>query len=320
MPVMRVLLTGIAGFIGSHVAERLLDRGDEVVGFDNFDPFYDRTIKERNLDAFRDRITFVEGDVRDADALDALFGQHGPFDGVIHFAALAGVRPSIAQPDRYQDVNVTGLARLCESMRRHDCKRLAFASSSSVYGDNTEVPYREDHPVILPASPYAASKRSGELLLRVYCQLYGMDISCLRFFTVYGPRQRPEMAIHKFCRLVERGEPITMFGDGSTSRDYTFVDDIAAGTVAAFDEAPTGHQIYNLGNTRPVKLRELITAVGEAVGKEPLIEELPLQPGDVMHTWADVSRAKAHLGYAPTTSLKDGLKTFVAWMRAQDDS
>ncbi len=317
MPAMRVLLTGIAGFIASHVAERLLDRGDEVVGLDNFDPFYARRIKERNLDGFRDRITFVEGDVRNAETLDAVFTEHGPFDGVIHFAALAGVRPSIAEPDRYQDVNVTGLARLCEAMHKHGCKRLAFASSSSVYGDNTEVPYCEDHRVDLPASPYAASKRAGELLLRVYCQIYGMDVSCLRFFTVYGPRQRPEMAIHKFCRLVEAGEPITMFGDGSTSRDYTFVDDIVSGTVAAFDKAPAGHQIYNLGNTNPVKLRDLITAVGEAVGKEPIIEELPLQPGDVMHTWADVSRAKEHLGYAPTTSLKEGLKAFVAWMKTQ---
>ncbi|MEM1029206.1 MAG: NAD-dependent epimerase/dehydratase family protein [Myxococcota bacterium] len=316
---MRVLLTGAAGFIGSHVAERLLGRGDEVVGFDNFDPFYDRRDKERNLDGFRGRITFVEGDVRDGEALDALFDAHGPFDGVIHFAALAGVRPSIAEPARYQDVNVTGLARLCETMRRHNCLRLAFASSSSVYGDNDEVPYREDHPVVLPASPYAASKRAGELLLRTYATLYGMNVSCLRFFTVYGPRQRPEMAIHKFCRRVAAGRPITMFGDGSTSRDYTFVDDIVAGTVAAFDRAPDGHQIYNLGNTEPVALRDLIAAVGVATGKTPIVEELPLQPGDVMHTWADVSRARDHLGYAPTTSLAQGLERFVTWMRAHPE-
>ena len=311
---MKVLLTGAAGFIGSHVAERLATRGDEVVGLDNFDSFYDRAIKEKNLASFAERIDLVEGDIRDPELVDRVFAQGG-FDAVVHLAALAGVRPSIEKPWRYPEVNIVGTSRLAEAMVRYDVKRLVFASSSSVYGDNAEVPYREDHRVDLPASPYAASKRGAELLLRSFHGVHGLTVSCLRYFTVYGPRQRPEMAIHKFCRLVDEEKPIPMFGAGDTSRDYTFIDDIVAGTLGALDRAPEGFSIYNLGNTQPITLRDLITAIGVAVGKEPIVEQLPLQPGDVLRTWADVSAAARDLGYAPRVPLEEGLRRFVAWMR-----
>jgi UDP-glucuronate 4-epimerase len=311
---MKILLTGAAGFIGSHVAERLVARGDAVVGLDNFDPFYDRAVKEQNLAAFVERIELVEGDIRDADLVERVFAE-GAFDAVIHLAALAGVRPSIETPWRYQEVNIVGTSRIAEAMVRHGVKRMIFASSSSVYGDNAEVPYREDHRVDRPASPYAASKRGAELLLESFHAVHGLTASCLRYFTVYGPRQRPEMAIHKFCRLVDQEEPIPMFGSGDTSRDYTFIDDIAAGTIAALDRAPEGFSIYNLGGTHPVTLRDLIAAIGVAVGKDPIVEQLPVQPGDVLRTWADVSAAARDLGYAPTVPLEEGLRRFVAWLR-----
>ncbi len=311
---MRVLVTGVAGFIGSHVADRLVARGDEVVGLDNFDPFYARAIKEDNLAALRPRIQFVEGDILDDALLDRVFsGQR--FDAVVHLAALAGVRPSLAQPWRYQSVNVVGTARVVEAMSKHGVKRLVSASSSSVYGDNTTLPFREDQRVDDPASPYAASKRAGELLLLALHKVHGFDVANLRYFTVYGPRQRPEMAIAKFCRAVDAGDTITMFGDGSTSRDYTYIDDIAAGTVAALDRAPSGYRIYNLGNTHPITLAALIDKVGQAVGKTPRVERLPDQPGDVAHTFADVSAASRDFGYAPTTGIDEGLRRYVEWMR-----
>ena len=314
---MKVLLTGIAGFIGSHVAERLMGREDEVVGLDNFDPFYDRAIKERNFAPLKSKgCQLIEGDVLDRPLLDRVLSE-GAFDCVIHLAALAGVRPSIQSPWRYQKVNVEGSCHLAQAMVEHGPKRLVFASSSSVYGDNSEVPFSEDHRVDLPASPYASSKRAGELLLRTFHQIHGLESACLRFFTVYGPRQRPEMAIHKFCRLVESGKPITMFGDGSTSRDYTYIDDIVTGVVGAVDHC-RGHRIYNLGNTHPCRLDELIQAIGKAVGKEPRIEQAPLQAGDVMRTWADVSQARRDLGYEPKILLEEGLSRFVDWMRAQE--
>ncbi|MEM9693410.1 MAG: NAD-dependent epimerase/dehydratase family protein [Myxococcota bacterium] len=311
---MRVLLTGAAGFIGSHVAGRLLARGDEVVGLDNFDPFYERPIKERNLASLPGGIELLEGDIRAPDFLERVFAPR-QFDAVVHLAALAGVRPSIQAPTRYADVNVVGTARLADAMVKHDVSLLVFASSSSVYGGNPDVPYRESQRVDRPASPYAATKRSAELLLSTYQALFGLDVRCLRFFTVYGPRQRPEMAIHKFCRLIDEGAAIPMFGDGSSSRDYTFVDDIVSGTVAALDRAPAGFQLYNLGNTKPISLRGLIAKIEAAVGKQALIQQLPAQPGDVPQTWADVSKAEAELGYHPTVDLDRGLATFVEWMR-----
>jgi UDP-glucuronate 4-epimerase len=310
---VRILVTGVAGFIGSHVGERLLARGDEVVGLDNFDPLYPRSVKQTNLAPLA-AMRFVEGDILDAALLDELMASD--IDAVIHLAALAGVRPSLAEPWRYQEVNVVGTARVVEAMHKHGVRRLVFASSSSVYGDNTEVPYAEAQRVDLPASPYAASKRAGELLLRSLQRVHGFDCSCLRYFTVYGPRQRPEMAIHKFCRLVEAGQPLPMFGDGTTSRDYTYVDDVVAGTLGALDRAPPGFHIYNLGNTQPVPLRELIERIGEALGKEPVIERHPLQPGDVLQTWASVEAAQRDLGYRPSIDLSDGLVRFVSWLRA----
>ena len=313
---MKMLVTGIAGFIGSHVADRLVARGDEVVGLDNFDPFYDRRIKERNLAGVRGKARLLEGDIADRDALDKLFA-HERFDAVIHLAALAGVRPSIQQPWRYQQVNVVGTSHIAETMVAHGVKRLVFASSSSVYGDNTELPFRETHRVDEPASPYAASKRAGELLLKTLHKVHGFDVSCLRYFTVYGPRQRPEMAIHKFCRAVDTGNTITLFGDGSSSRDYTYVGDIADGTIAALDRAPGGYSIYNLGNTHTITLNDLVDKVGQAVGKPPIIKRISAQPGDVAHTHADVSSAQRDLGYAPSVSIDEGLAQFVMWMRQQ---
>jgi UDP-glucuronate 4-epimerase len=313
---MKALVTGIAGFIGSQLAERLVARGDEVVGLDNFDPFYDRAIKERNLSALLDHIEFREGDIRDRALLDELLSRTKP-DVVVHLAALAGVRPSIAAPARYQEVNVVGTANLADAMVHHGLDRLVFASSSSVYGDNTDVPFVESNRVDLPASPYAASKRSCELLLRSIHRVHGLSVTALRYFTVYGPRQRPEMAIHKFCRLIEDHKRITMFGDGQTSRDYTYVDDIVDGTLGAMDRAPRGFSIYNLGNTHPVSLTELIASINAATGKEAMVDEAPLAPGDVMHTWASVEAARRDFGYEPNVSLGEGLRRFVSWMRDQ---
>jgi UDP-glucuronate 4-epimerase len=313
---MRVLVTGIAGFIGSHLAERLVSRGDQVVGLDNFDPFYARADKERNLRELRQHVEIVEGDIRDRELLDRTLSRE-KLDAVVHLAALAGVRPSIATPWRYQEVNVVGTAHIAEAVLAHGIDRLVFASSSSVYGDNTEVPYRETDRVDHPASPYAASKRAGELLLRALHRVQGLSSCSLRYFTVYGPRQRPEMAIHRFCRLIRAGEPVPMFGDGTSSRDYTFIDDIVDGTVGALDGAPRGFTIYNLGGTRPIALRDLVARIGAALGVEPVIAEQPLQPGDVMHTSANVDAAARDFGYAPKVALDEGLARFVAWLDQQ---
>ncbi len=314
---MRVLLTGIAGFIGSHYAERLLASGHEVVGIDNFDPFYDRAIKDRNLTQIREHARIVEGDLLDRELIERTMAEVRP-DVVVHLAALAGVRPSIAAPARYQRVNVVGTTHLAEAMVKHGVERMIFASSSSVYGDNTEVPYCEGHRVDLPASPYAASKRACELLLRTYHRVHGLSSCSLRFFTVYGPRQRPEMAIHKFCRMVLDAQPLTMFGDGSTSRDYTYIDDIVAGMEQAMDRITSGCTIYNIGGTTPVTLRDLIAKIGDALGKDPIIEELPMQPGDVLHTWADVAASRRDFGYNPRTPLELGLAQFVTWLQQRE--
>jgi len=317
---MRILVTGAAGFIGSHLCERLLARGDEVVGLDNFCETYPSAIKRANAASWVDGGRLVEGDVLDEGLLDRVLGE-GRFDVVMHLAALPGVRPSIERPGEYQRVNVEGTATLAHLMVKHGVGRLVFASSSSVYGRNTKRPYRETDRVDKPASPYAASKRAGELLLESLHHVHGQDggfgVTSLRFFTVYGPRQRPEMAIHKFCRAVEAGEAITMFGTGDTSRDYTYVDDIVDGVVAAIDRCDEGFRIYNLGDNRPVLLRDLIAAIGEAMGKEPVVKELPEQAGDVKHTLASIDAAAADLGYAPKVPIEEGLRRFVAWFREQ---
>ncbi|MSP26077.1 MAG: NAD-dependent epimerase/dehydratase family protein [Myxococcales bacterium] len=311
---MKLLVTGIAGFIGSHVAERLVGRGDTVVGLDNFDAFYARSMKERNVSSLRGHVEIVDGDIGDRACLDALL-QRGGFDAVLHLAALAGVRPSLRAPWRYQLVNVVGTSHVAEAMVAHGVGRLVFASSSSVYGNNTDVPYEESQRVDLPASPYAVSKRACELLLATLCDLFGLSASCLRYFTVYGPRQRPEMAIHKFARSITRDEPVTLFGDGTSSRDYTYIDDIVDGTVAALDRAPNGFSLYNLGGTRPVALAELVVRIGRALAREPRIVHEPMQPGDVLRTWANTARAERDLGYCPRVNMDEGLTRFAEWLQ-----
>jgi UDP-glucuronate 4-epimerase len=317
---MRILITGAAGFIGSHLAERLVARGDEVVGFDSFDPFYPRATKEKNLAVLRGeaRFAFFEGDIRDVAALGRAFGG-GRFDVVVHLAALAGVRPSLAEPARYADVNLVGTQRVIDAARAVDVRRFVFASSSSVYGGDSEPPFKESDLCLEPLSPYAATKRAGELMLSTAHHLYGLDVSCLRFFTVYGPRQRPDLAIHKFGRLIEAGKRIALFGDGSTSRDYTFIEDIVDGVAAAIDEAvlAPGFRIYNLGGSRTTTLLGLVELLGQALGKKPIVEWQPEQPGDMKRTLADLTLSGRALGYAPKVSIEEGIVRFVDWLRTQ---
>jgi UDP-glucuronate 4-epimerase len=313
---MRILVTGVAGFIGSSVAERLVARGDEVVGLDNFDPFYDRRLKERNLGALRGRadFRFSEGEILDDALLDRLLPG---VEGVVHLAALAGVRPSLAAPERYMRVNVEGTTRVLEACRRAGVRHLVVASSSSVYGARSQVPFSEEDPCDRPASPYAASKKATEVVCATYHQLYGLAVSCLRYFTVYGPRQRPEMAICSFVRRALAGEAIPLFGDGSTGRDYTFIDDIVDGTIAALDHAERGFALYNLGGSRPVLLRDLIAAIERVIGRRVVVEHRPLQPGDVPITCADVRRSERELGFRARVTLQDGLARFVDWIKEQ---
>ncbi len=314
---IRVLVTGAAGFIGSHVCEQLLGRGDEVIGLDCFDEFYDPAIKRRNLAPAlaADAFTLVEGDIRDAALLENL-ARTRSLDAIIHLAARAGVRPSIEEPTLYTDVNLVGTSRLLEVAQRFEIRNFVFASSSSVYGERTETPFRETDPVDHPVSPYAATKKAGELLCHTFHHLFGLDVACLRFFTVYGPRQRPEMAIHAFTRLIASGKPVPVFGDGSARRDFTFVDDIVAGVIAALDRN-AGYRVFNLGNHRMVRLDELVTAIGTALGEIPKIDRHPNQPGDVSTTCADIEFARTELGYQPRTSLEDGLRRFVEWFRSE---
>lgn len=311
-----VLVTGAAGFIGSHLCEALVARGDTVIGIDNFDPYYNPQIKRRNLAGLLagERFTLIEGDINDPPALAAAF--EPGIEGVVHLAAKAGVRPSIAQPLDYARVNVEGTAAVLEAARRHGVGRFVFGSSSSVYGAANEVPFSEDQRIDRPISPYAATKVAGEALCHTWHHLYGLPIVMLRFFTVYGPRQRPDLAINKFVRLLDGGEPIPQFGDGSSSRDYTFVADIVRGIIAAYD-SDLDFEIINLGGSSPVRLDELIAAVGAAVGVEPRVEVLPDQPGDVPRTYASVDKARRLLGWEPRVPLSEGLRAFVAWYRAQ---
>lgn len=318
---MNVLVTGAAGFIGSHLCERLCARGARVVGFDNFDAFYPREVKERNLQALRAQpgFTLVEGDLRRRADLDRALAEAEKADLVVHLAALAGVRPSLADPVRFTEVNVLGTVNLLEACRARGILRVVFASSSSVYGLRSQVPFRESDPCAAPVSPYAATKRAGELLAFTDHHLHGMNMTCLRFFTVYGPRQRPDLAIHRFTRLIGRGQPIDLFGDGSTSRDYTWIDDIIDGIVASIDQqladSRPAYRIYNLGGSRPTSLRELVDRISAALGKPPIINRLPAQPGDMEHTLADVGLASRELGYAPKVSIDDGIVRFVDWWR-----
>jgi UDP-glucuronate 4-epimerase len=317
---MRILVTGAAGFIGSHLCERLCARGDDVVGFDNFDPFYPRADKERNLARLRTetRFSLVEGDLRSPAELEQAFA--GRPEVVVHLAALAGVRPSLEEPARYADVNVTGTQRVIDAVRGNGASRLVFGSSSSVYGADSKPPFKESDPCLAPLSPYASTKRAGELTLFTAQRLWSFDVTCLRFFTVFGPRQRPDLAIHKFARLIAADRPIPLFGDGSTSRDYTYVDDIVDGVVGAIDQAwgqGPDFRVYNLGGSRTTTLLQLVELISASLGKKPTIEWLPEQPGDMKRTLADVTAAARDLGYGPRVSIEEGIRRFIEWFRQQ---
>ncbi len=304
-------VTGAAGFIASHTCEALLKKGHRVVGVDNFDPYYSRELKEANLAAIRnagDEFTFYEGDLADAEFVKILFEKERP-ETVIHLAAKAGVRPSIEDPAGYVRANIFASQILLNQATKSGVKRFVMASSSSVYGNSPTVPFSETQDVNQPISPYAATKRAGELIAYAHHHLTKLPIANLRFFTVFGPRQRPDLAIQKFLKLVSEEKPIPFFGDGSTSRDYTFIDDIVAGILSAADRIEEhGYRIWNLGGSSPVSLSEMVATIGEVVGKEPILDKKPMQPGDVERTFADLTRSEKELGYKPTTSLKEGIK------------
>ncbi len=314
------LITGAAGFIGSHVAQALLARGDRVVALDNLDAFYPEPLKRANLDEIArgpnaDNFTFVKGDIREADAVNQLFAQQRP-SVVVHLAARAGVRPSIMQPALYSDVNLRGTTNLFEAARTHAVEKFVMASSSSVYGNNEKTPFSETDDVNGPISPYAATKRACELMAHTFHHLYGTPVASLRFFTVFGPRQRPDLAIMKFMRMIAQGDAIPVFGDGSMARDFTFIDDIVRGVLASIDRIDEhGYRVWNLGSDRPVRLDAMIDAIGKTVGKAPVIDRKPVQPGDVDRTWADLTRVKAELDYTTPTSFEDGLAQQWNWLK-----
>ena len=310
---MNYLVTGGAGFIGSHLVERLLAEGHRVICLDNFDDFYDPALKRRNLtQVLKDsKFCLVEGDLRDEDLLHKLFPEE-KIEIVAHLAARAGVRPSIENPLLYADVNIRGTLNLLEACKKYKVRRVVFASSSSVYGNNLKVPFAEEDPVDNPISPYAATKKAGELICHTYHHLYGMDIACLRYFTVYGPRQRPEMAIHQFTRLIAEEKKVTLFGDGSSRRDYTYIGDAIEGTIAALGREH-GYEIYNIGESQTTSLAQLVQWIEEQLKKKARVEYLPAQPGDVERTYADIRKAIERLGYRPRTDIREGLARFIRW-------
>lgn len=348
---MKALVTGAAGFIGSHLSERLLRNGWEVAGVDNFDDFYDPQIKWRNVVGCLKNKNFqlIEADIRDSGAMDEAV--RGGVEIIVHLAAKAGVRPSIVQPLLYADVNINGTMVLLEAAKKHKVSKFVFGSSSSIYGNNKKVPFSEDDNVDFPISPYAATKKAGELICHTYHHLYGICVTCLRFFTVYGPRQRPDLAIHKFATLIEQGKPIPVYGNGSMMRDFTYIDDIIDGTVAAINQlvarqpghgprpsrATRGEQsrtksrgvtpapsavegshefnIYNLGNASPISVNDLVNKIEKALGKKATREYLPDQPGDVERTYADITKAARELDYKPKMTIEEGLAKFVEWLR-----
>ncbi len=309
---MNILLTGGAGFIGASLAEVLLNRGDTLQIIDDFNDYYDPEIKYWNIKSLEKCGEFrvIEGNICNREALNQI--DWSKIDKVINLAARAGVRPSLTEPHLYYKTNVEGLLNLLELSRENNIKHILSASSSSVYGDSAKPPFSEDDPAPNPISPYAATKRAGELLTYTYCHLYGMHISNMRYFTVYGPRQRPEMAIHKFTRIIENGDEIEMYGDGESYRDYTYIDDIVAGSVRALDRL-NGYKIYNLGESQTTRLSDLINLIGDVLGKKPNIKKLPMQPGDVLRTFADISKARTELDYNPKTDMKTGIENFVSW-------
>ncbi len=312
-----ILVTGGAGFIGSHLVDRLLTEGSaRVTVADNFNDFYDPAIKRENVAAHleRDDFKLVEADITDSRAMNDLFSR-ARFDCVVHLAARAGVRPSLAEPLAYEQTNVRGTFTLLEAARRNEVPRLIFGSSSSVYGVNSSLPFSEDDPLANPISPYAATKIAGEAACHVYSHLYGLRVVCLRLFTVYGARQRPDLAIHKFARLIHEGKPIPIFGDGTTRRDYTYIDDVINGVIAAMKYEASRFERINLGRSETVELRRLVELLEQALGKRAIIEHLPPQPGDVPATYADISKARRLLGYDPQTKIEAGIQNFVEWFK-----
>src|SRR5437899_2174628 len=311
----QIIVTGEAGFIGSHLVGALIEEGREVVALDNFDTFYLPEVKRRNLEplAGSPGFTLIEGDIRDESLVEKVFTTH-PISVVVHLAARAGVRPSIQQPALYCDVNVRGTTTLLEACRSHGVAKFIFGSSSSVYGNNAKLPFSEKDEVDRPISPYAATKRAGELLCATYHELYRLNVFALRFFTVYGPRQRPEMAIHRFTRLIDRGLPLPRFGDGSTRRDYTYIADIIDGIQRAMERVQ-GFEIINLGGSQTTRLADLIDLLEKNLGQQAVIEEEPGQPGDVVATYADVDKARRLLEYEPQVTLEEGIGRFVEWYK-----
>lgn len=312
---MHCLVTGGAGFIGSHLCERLLTLGHTVVALDNFNDYYNPNLKWRNIELLRRHagFTLAEADILDRPRLQELFGAQR-FDAILHLAARAGVRPSILQPLLYEQVNIQGTMNLLELAREHKIDRFIFGSTSSLYGENLKVLFSEDDPVDHPISPYAATKKACELICFTYHHLYHLKITCLRFFTVYGPRQRPDMAIHKFTQLIAAGQKVPMFGDGTTRRDYTYISDIIDGVCLALEHC-TSYHLYNLGESQTIELRRLIDLIAANLNKEARIERLPIQPGDVPITYADITRAQRELGYQPRVNVEEGVRQFVEWFK-----
>lgn len=313
------LITGGAGFIGSSLSEELIKQGNKVIAIDNFCDFYNPKIKEYNIKKLLENKNFklYRKDIRDRQALKQIFDENN-IDIVMHLAAMAGVRPSIENPILYQEVNCMGTQNILETMKEHNVKNLVMASSSSVYGNCKEVPFREDMVVDFAISPYAATKKANEVMTHVYHKLFDINVIMLRFFTVYGPKQRPDLAINKFTRLMLEDKEIPMFGDGTTSRDYTYIDDIVDGIIKSCNYVVNNKNVYailNLGNSSPVSLKEMINTIGQVVGVEPKIKQLPMQPGDVDRTFADISKAKELIGYNPKTSFKEGIEKFVKWYK-----
>jgi UDP-glucuronate 4-epimerase len=309
---MRILVTGGAGFIGSHLVEKLLAGGQEVIILDDFNDFYDPQIKHANIAGFAKDVTVCHVDLRENDSVRTVFGRE-KVDAIVHLAARAGVRPSIQYPRLYYDTNVIGTLHLLEAARVTGVQRFIFASSSSVYGASKTIPFSEEEHLTQTLSPYAATKIGGEFLCSTYSHLYQMRVVALRYFTVYGPRQRPDLAIHQFTRRIYAGQPIDQFGDGSTQRDYTYIDDIIQGTMAAFNYDGPLYDVFNLGESQTIQLKDLILAIETAVEKKAKINRRAEQPGDMPRTYADISKARKLLGYSPTTKLSEGLPKFVEW-------
>jgi len=315
----KILITGGAGFIGSHLVDRLVVEGNwRITVVDDFNDFYDPSVKRTNIESYLSNPNFsiVEADIRDFYSLEEVFNE-GKFDCVVHLAARAGVRPSLTEPRLYVETNINGTTNLLELARQHEVTQFVFGSSSSVYGENKKVPFSEDDPIFNPISPYAATKATGELLCHTYSHLYGLRTICLRFFTVYGARQRPDLAIHKFAKLIDAVKSIPVFGDGTTRRDYTYIDDIISGVRAAIDYDRSNYEVINLGESRTVELRELISLLEDALGKKAQIDRQPTQPGDVPQTFADIAKARRLLNYNPQTQIEEGISLFVDWFNKQ---